>query len=614
MSLWDGFLSLAKDTNKTKGSEETKADGISNLSDELKLSISDEDLIEKVKSWEKKWNEWDRKGEWEKFCKDNENYWKGKQFSDVTLEDRPLVDNAIFEALETFLPQATRRNPEPTVDLAASEEQSPENLEIAKQFKNRLADLADTLKIRLKIKRTTRHWAIYLLGAVELGWDASRNDITVKVVRPQKLILDPDGMVDEDGYSGKYVGKKRRLEASVLSRMIPEKTSVIKKMVDGKMGTDIHFTEWWTDEYFCWTWRDIVLLKRTNPHWNYDTPEKMDEGVDDFGAPIQETIPAQPGQNHFSAPKIPILFLSIFNLGLGPVDDTSLIGQNLSLQDLINKKNRQIDRNADSQNNGAVISGERSGLTKEQAQEAIEAINAGGAVWVPQGDATTAVARITAPPLPADIFNDLADKRNRLKEVFGVKALTPSGIQGDKTVRGKILTKATDTDRIGGGITEYLEQFADDIYNYMVQLMYVYYEPLQGTKLPKLIVSVKEGSLLPKDSVAEAQQAIDLATAGKMSLLDLYKKLEDPNPEEKAANVWLELNAPQVLYANDPRIQQVMQMQQAAAQQQAQMQQDQTAAQADHDTQNKIMDHESKMQLQQQKQQGDQLLAQSKIQ
>jgi hypothetical protein len=121
-------------------------------------------------------------------------------------------------------------------------------------------------------------------------------------------------------------------------------------------------------------------------------------------------------------------------------------------------------------------------------------------------------------------------------------------------------------------VSEYLEQLADEAYNWIVQLLYVYDDDHQmqnGMTSPRIDISVKEGSLLPKDSTTIANQAIDLCTKGKMSLLDMYKRLEYPNPEELAANVWLEANAPEVLYGNDPRIAQVIQQKQQAAQQAA---------------------------------------------
>jgi len=74
--------------------------------------------------------------------------------------------------------------------------------------------------------------------------------------------------------------------------------------------------------------------------------------------------------------------------------------------------------------------------------------------------------------------------------------------------------------------------------------------------------------LLPKDSLTIANQAIDLASAGKMSLVDLYKTLDYPNAEELAANVWLEANAPEILYTGDNRVQQVMEQKRKASSQQ----------------------------------------------
>jgi len=622
MSILDGFLSLGKNINKGLNTDQTdEMNGVvSPLIDELELPISDDELILLTKQWEHRWNESEVKKVWEEMSDENEKYWKGDQYKGLSPEDRPLQDNAIFEALETFLPQATRRNPEPIVELAFSEPKDEQTEILARTFEHRLAELADTLKLRLKIKRVARLWAIYLLGVAKVGWSGVTQDITVKVIRPKKLILDPDAIIDEDGYSGKYIGERRRMEAGLLARMMPEKKSVISKLVDGKMGTDVQFIEWWTDEYYCWTVRDEVLLKKKNPNWNYDQEEKTEEGVDDYGQPTQNVVPAVPGQNHFPAPKIPYIFLSIFNLGKQPIDDTSLITQNLSTQDLINKRLRQIDKNADKMNNGAVISGERAGLTKEQATQVVPAITKGGAVFIPSGSAQDAIYFPDIKPLSPDVFNQLADTRIRLKDVFGVRGLTTAGIQEDKTVRGKILNKSVDTDRIGGGITEYLEQFADDVYNWFVQLMYVYYPNLQGSelakagleKIPKLIISVKEGSLLPKDTVSEANQAIELAMNGKMSLLDLYKKLEDPNPEEKAANVWLEVNAPYILYGKDPRIMQAMMMMQQAAQQQQQMEAEGKDKEHQQNMEGKMMDHQSKLDQQQVKSHSDQILAKVK--
>jgi len=116
-------------------------------------------------------------------------------------------------------------------------------------------------------------------------------------------------------------------------------------------------------------------------------------------------------------------------------------------------------------------------------------------------------------------------------------------------------------------------QFADDVYNWFVQLLYVYDSGFQfvgEAEIPKLNISVKEGSLLPKDSISIANQALELASMNKLSNIDLYKRLEYPNPEELAVNVWLETNAPDILYKNNPDVQEVLARQQVQAQAEAQ--------------------------------------------
>ena len=583
------YASLGADLNKRKGevTPETKEGVVSEKLPELKLSMSDSDIISLTDKWEKVWKESPKKQEWEKNIAENEKYWLGKHYDLPKLADsRPRVDNLIFESLETYLPQMTRRNPEPLVMLANSERdgdvEDPTKIAYVQKVKGDLADLADKNKMRLKLKKVGRHWAIYELGVAKLGWDLDNDIPAVRAVRPKRIILDPDATIDEDGYTGNRIGEYRKMESDRLIDIVKgdddasvKAVAKIEEITKGELGTEVQFVEWWTPQFLVWKMGDTILLKKKNPHWNYDkteTPESDNIGaegveVDEFGGVKTNPVETS-GINHFPIPKMPYVFLSVFNLGDQPMDKTSLIGQNLANQDKINKRNRQIDKNADRMNGGMVVSLARSGLTSTQAKGVTEALRKGGVVVIPDGAPRDAIDQYTPNGLPNDVYNDLVDTRNRLRDIFGTSGLTPSGIENEKTVRGKIVVRGLDADRIGGGVSEYLEQFADDVYNWFVQLLYVYdsgYQFIGGAVPPKIIVSVKEGSLLPKDSLTIANQAIELGSANKMSLIDMYKRLEYPNPEELAANVWLEANAPQLLYANNPLVQQALQMQQEAA-------------------------------------------------
>lgn len=569
------YIGLGADINKPTGKDgdfDSKQGIVSAKLPELELTMTNEEISNLTQKWEKSWTDYPERATWEKKCDDNEKYWLGQQFDTPKLDKtRPNVDNMIFESVETYLPLITRRNPEPLVMLGKKEAQNAENQAYVTKVKGVLGDLADTNKLRLKLKRTARHWAVYMLGANKYGWDLDKDVPMVQVIRAKKLILDPEAIIDEDGYHGKYIGERRKLEAAMILKVIGDTPDSApgKKVIEDKVGkdtaTEIAFIEWWTPQYMCWTLGKEVLLKKKNPHWNYDTTVTGPSVVDTYGNETPGAPTEVKGKNHFPVPKIPYEFLIVFSLDDQPMEKTNLINQNLANQDRINKRNKQIDRNADNMNDGMVVSLERSGLTESQAKNVSAALRKGGVIAIPAGSPQDAIYRPASPGLPADVFNDLVDTRNRVRDIFGTRGSTPSGVGQEKTVRGKYVVKDLDTDRIGGGVSEYLEQLADSTYNWWYQLLLVYDEDFQNPNAPKLILSVKEGSLLPQDTTTIANQAVELSTAGKMSTLDLYKKLEYANPEEMAANVWLEANAPEILYAHDPRVAQVMAQRQAAA-------------------------------------------------
>lgn len=590
-----GYETLPADLNKMKGAAaaDNKDGVVGPKLSELTLDTKNEDLIKTLNQWEKDWEKSEVKPEWEKKCEEAIKYWKGKQYdAPKGKKDRPNVDNILFESLETYLPQVTRRNPDVMVEVDdEADAKDQKNQEFATNLKLKLGKIADKNKLRLKLKGAARKWALEYLGPLKVGWSLDENMPVVRVIKPRKLILDPLAWTDEDGYSGTRVGEHRRLPADKLLAIIGDNKDDADNVAARKaiteaagaetLATELQFVEWWTNEYTCWKLKDTILLKKKNPYWNYDktpevpadlnTPEATANphvSTDNYGNNTASPTVAEPGVNHFETPRIPYLFLSVYNLGDQPMDNTSLVEQNLANQDRINKRNRQIDKNADNMNEGLVVSLARAGLTASEAKNVTVALRKGGVVAIPDGDPREAVYRPETPGLPADIYNDRNDLRDRVRDIFGTRGSSAAGLQTEKTVRGKIVYRGLDTDRIGGGISEFLEQLADAVYNYWTQVLFSMdpdFQFTQANKPPKVNISVKEGSLLPKDSTTIANQAMELASEGKMSTLDLYKRLEYPNAEELAVNAWLEKNAPDILYSFDARVKQAMDAQRAAA-------------------------------------------------
>lgn len=517
--------------------------------DELTLKMTDEELLSLAKTWRDAWSR--EQGRFIQLGREGVDYWLGKQLPIESI-DRQLVDNLIFESLETLLPQLTKQNPTPVVEA----DNTPEGDELALSVQRTLMKKADELRMKLQVKKAVRNVCLKHLGVIKIGWSAKDNDIEMNNINPSKLILDPDSTIDTPWYTGEFIGEKKATRASVLIEKFPKHKELITQMVQGKMGTTIEYFEWWTNEYVFWELKDTILLKSRNPHWNYEGEETV---VDpETGASIERPVDAA---NHFRYPRLPYLFLSIYNLGEKPYDDTTIVRQVLSLQDIVNRRLEQININADRANAGIFVSGQY--FTDDQATQVADQLRRGNVILVPNQEGEpigNAVMHIPAPSLPPFIYQHLVDVRNEIKNIFGVRGSTAAGILNERTVQGKIEIKGSDSDR-STGLTDYIEQFADGIFNYMTQMFAVYYSDehvaiyTEGRKkeevslskaamTKKLLVSVKEGSLIPKDPLTKRNEAIDLYNAGVMDPITLFERLDFPDPEESARKV--------VMYKQDP--------------------------------------------------------------
>jgi len=403
--------SLQSTTNKVKDFSLSDDGVIGDLLEELKLELSDDELITRKKAWEKAWEK-----ETENLSlqqKENYNYWIGDQVNkkNIDASDDTTVDNRIFMAVETLLPIATRENPEPTIDTDESESSQL----VAENYKKHLVHLADTERLKLVIKSVTRHWLLYRFGIAQVGWDEEKDDVTIDVILPTDIILDPDSTVKNGvTYTGEYIGRKKKATASELKDRFPKQQELIDSIVNKKTGTKLQYIEWWTKEFVFWTLGNNVLGKMKNPHWDYGSTETS---VNEFG---EEFTYETNGVNHFNTPQIPFIVLSIFNTGIRPYDDTSLIEQTKCIQDIVNKRYRQIDKNIDSVNGVNVFN---SDFSVSQATQANYVLRKGGALVLPTKDLSS-FQQITGQGLPADVYENLSDSRNEIDNVFGTHSTT----------------------------------------------------------------------------------------------------------------------------------------------------------------------------------------------
>ncbi len=533
--------------------------------DALAFSLPDEDLLRIRDDMESRYASYEGKMRpvWER----NLQSYLGKKADGQWLAPQgPVAANLQFEAEETFLSASLAKNPEPVVWC----DSTPEGNAIATTVKTMLAFHSDQLVLRRKLAFVVRQWSIYHLGVLKYGWRTvdgyggqDIGDVDVSNRRIQNFVFDPDGYVDAYGDFVGGMGERVEVTAEVLSKMFPAHKGYIAQQVDGKLGTKVVYTEWWSadDTFTFCTFKDRVLDKSKNPYFRYPEPQ-----VDPLtGQPALDLLTGQPavqvGSNHFAQPKKPYTFLSVFSLQEHPHDMTGLVEQNIANQTKITARSEQIDYNVSASNNGYAYSEDN--FNQETAKQASTARRKGNPILIPSGGPIDrAILPLPAQDLPAAIFNEVEIAKNDLRSSWGIQGIVSQPDNEDQTARGQILNQANDSSRIGGGIGQAIEQVADSAFNWLVQLYHVFYdEPhfaavmgsakaveyvtLSSADLNRqLVVSVSPDSLKPKDEITQinlAQALFDKKAIGPKTLL---KMLDFPDANAAAADG--------VLYAIDP--------------------------------------------------------------
>lgn len=575
--------------NKIPTGAATQPEGVDGeLIDALTLALDDAELLRLSQSWEAKYRPYEAKiKQRQDACK---TYYLGRQNEgspNAALNGQPISSNLLFEAVETFLPAALSKNPEPVV----WSDDTAEGDELSNEVKTMLQYHADNLVLRRKLTLVTRNWLIYFLGVIKHGWDEEIKDIKSEVRDPRNFIFDPEGFVDCYGDYEGPLGERITITAEKLIDLFPKHERYIKVMVDGKMGTDVTYTEWWNDDYCFYTFKGKILEKNKNPHFNYpkEVPVLDQQGVPVIGEDGQPETEEKKGNNHFGRPKKPYTFLTVFSLGEQPHDMTSLIEQNIPNQRRISRRTDQIDFNLTRQNNSDVFS--ENNFTQETAKQAATATAKGHPVLVPSGGPISeAIVRLQAQGLDGSFFNELETSKNDLRTIFGTQGITATQQDEDQTARGMILNNQYDNSRIGGGIGDALEQFAKNVFNWWTQFYYVYYDEKHFAAIMgqmkaveyvtlssrdfdrRLIISVSPDSMKPHDEITEMNQALSLYEAGVLDPKTLLTMVNVPDPQDVAEstilwlldkNAYLQLNFPQLAQ----QLQQMTQQQAAQGQQ-----------------------------------------------
>jgi len=456
------------------------------------------------------------------------NYYQGVQGQYVIgQQDRFSSDNIIFEATETYIPQATRKNPEPVVsskkfeivdiDPTTGEQIVADTVDMAKSLTIALNDVADNDGLLSEGKQVVRDWLQKQIGAFMVTYDNDTNKPHIESMDPLRIEMDANGYVDNKGcFHGLYVKLLCTSTVEELMEEYPKHDKYILETGKGQLGSTITYSKYYTEKTIFVRLNKVILDIIDNPYYVEDENRKFVDSPFNF------------------------VFLTMFNDKKQPHDNTGLIWQCIPIQDKLNKINEQIFKNME-QANASIRFDPKMKMTADKAVATMRALRDGQSyVIAEQG----AFERITPPVLGAEIYNLRNDLRNEIKSIYGIFGSTAQGIGQEKTVGGKVITRELDQSRIGGGITYQMEQVYDTVFNWCVQIManmmtdqtFIYegeVTTFSGQNISKPVtISVKENSLIPRDPINDAQLAKEMFQMGAIDRQTLLEMVNFPNVQE----------------------------------------------------------------------------------
>jgi hypothetical protein len=587
---------VESETNKQRGQGNFTPEGqTGDRIDVLDLPMSDAKLLKLRDEWETQYAPYE--GKVAKPIRDRNlrSYLGRNSDNTVPTADDVVAANLQFESEETFLPAATAQDPSPFVFA----DDTPEGNKISGDVQTMLQFHAQQLLIRRKIAVMVRQWSINHLGVLKAGWEEKISDVSIENRKVQDFVFDPNGYVDVYGDFSSWMGERIYVTAEKLVELFPKASADIIVTVDGKMGTEVCYTEWWTDDYTFSTFKKIVLDKSKNQYFNHEKQE--DQQPDPLTGQVQPVK-----RNHFAYPKKPYIFLSVFSLGERPHDITGLIEQNIPNQNRINRREEQLDGALGQAVNGTGYS--ENNFNQETAKQASNALKdqRKGQVLIPAGGPIAeAIVRLPAPEVKEGFFKDLDTTKADLRSAWGTQGIASQEAKPDETARGMVLNQGRDTSRIGGGIGDVIEQsVAKSLFDWLVQLYCVFYDEkhfgavmgsgkateyvqLSAQSIDRqLIVGVSENSMKPRDQISEMNQAQTAFQAGAIGPKTYLEAINFKDADEAAGDgalykmsmetdggrSYIQMNFPELWQQLQGILQQQQQEQQQAQQQELQQQ------------------------------------------
>lgn len=463
----------------------------------------------------------------------------------------PYVDNRLFASVRATLAYVTGETAKPDLIPSKNEDKF---LHMAQQMSMGLYQHAKDHGANAQFRIAVKNLISRKRGCIKLRFDEDYGpfgDILTENVDPADIVI---------GRFSKYKGNPERVyhrqKCSIqeLASKFPDKKDEIfayygfKRGVYSQTSRVITYWECWFTYYdddgqrcegLCWfiPSSSIILGKMQNPNWIYKGSKK------------QQKI-----RNITDAPVKPFVWFNYWNTGRSFIDETCLFDQGRPLQDILNKRGRQIVENADYANprilaNGQLWDEGDANKFVNKNPKTIGLLNN----MAPEANINNAVMVIQPSQLPPFVFQDKLDARNELDTMMGTPAQFRGQTEGTKNpTLGQDLLIKNQAGALQDDLVEVVNHGWGDYYQYLLHMMNVYLSDdyfvmtkgkdgdynhilLNSDNIDTNVrVTVTIDSTLPLDKQSQRATAIQLAQMQRIDDLSLFELLGMPDPEKLA--------------------------------------------------------------------------------
>jgi hypothetical protein len=469
----------------------------------------------------------------------------------------PFVDNEIHIAVDTIISYVTAQTPRPE---AYPSEDTDKGRVLSSAVEKALMAYCEKYDVSQEFEKALYGLLVKRVGILKLYYCNECDEIHTKAIDPNWVIVDKNAKMGENPG---FICELHKCTLLDLVLMFPEKKTKIFELMKIKQGTQNQMTtevvwrEVWATVYdrgkkqeVCFSYiKDLMLGKYKSPNWLYSGNDGSTKNY----------LPEQ------FKPYVPLNYL---NDGSHWIDQTTPIEQAYSMQDVLNKRGRQIMENADTANGFLAVSSEA--VDMDDAENLIGDPNQKIVLKTSGRPIDEFIMQVEPHMLPSFVVEDKQDLRTTLHNLMGTPSqLSGTNQEGDDTdtLGQAIMIKNQASgrqDRLARAVTLMAKRY----FNMLVQMMQVHYTDkhkfvynggdgdFQYVTITRYLidsgmeVGVRAGSTLPFDKSRQEAVAMNLAKMGMISPLDLYKDLHMDNPQARYDN-WFKWKTQPELLAQD---------------------------------------------------------------